>query len=201
MDQQTSENEEKVEVKKAESQEQDESGQKTAEVESIVSENKNSEVSENETEVSELDKVQAELDEQKKKYVYLAAEFENTKRRLQKEKESLAKFGNESLLNDLVKVVDNLDRTMKALEGKEDPATKNIVIGIEMVHKQFLETLQAHGLKKLESLGKEFDPNFHEAMAEEEVEGSEPNKIVNVFEEAYELNGRLLRAAKVIVSK
>lgn len=152
-------------------------------------------------EISKEEQLLAQLDEEKKKYVYLAAEFENTKRRLQKEKENLAKFGTESLLSDLVRVADNLDRTLNALQGKEDPATKNIMVGINMVHKQFIETLSSHGLKKLESDGKEFDPNFHEAMGEEESEDVESNHVVSVFEEAYELNGRLLRAAKVIVAK
>lgn len=152
-------------------------------------------------EVNEVEKLQNELAEEKKKLMYLAADFENTKRRLQKEKENMAKFGSESILSDLIKVVDNLDRTMMALDGKDDPATKNIVVGIQMVHKQFIDTLGNHGLTKIESIGKEFDPNFHEAMGEEEKEGVEAGTIINVFEEAYSLNGRLLRAAKVIVSK
>ena len=137
----------------------------------------------------------------KTKYFYLAAELENQRKRFQRERENLFKFGNEKILGDLIEVIDNLERTIAAIDHSEDKKIKNIVQGVDIVKKQFLDTLGRHGLTPLESLGEEFDPNLHEAMAQEEAEGQEPNKIIRVFEQGYKLNGRLLRAAKVIVAK
>ena len=136
----------------------------------------------------------------KAKYLYLAAELENQRKRFDKERENIFKFSNEKILSDLIEVVDNLERTIAAIEKSEDDKVKNIVKGVNMVKKQFLDTLGHHGLCPLESLGQEFDPSIHEAMAQEESD-QESNKIINVFEQGYKLNGRLLRAAKVIVAK
>jgi molecular chaperone GrpE len=87
------------------------------------------------------------------------------------------------------------------LVSDEDEKIKNIVKGIEMVRTQFLETLENNGLKRIEALGEQFDPNFHEAISQQEVEGEEEDKIVQEFQKGYMLNGRLLRASKVVISK
>ena len=141
-----------------------------------------------------------EAEDFKGKYLYLAAELENQRKRFQRERENLLKFGGEKILHDLVEVVDNLERTVAAIESSEDEKIKNIVSGIDMVKKQFLHTLACHGLTSMDSLGEDFDPSFHEAMAQEESDHP-PNRIIRVFERGYKLNGRLLRAAKVIVAK
>ncbi|MCY4643410.1 MAG: nucleotide exchange factor GrpE [Bacteriovoracales bacterium] len=141
-----------------------------------------------------------EKEDFKSKYLYLAAELENQKKRFQKEREQLTKFGGEKILGDFLEVADNLGRTVTAIEKDEDEKVKNIVKGINMVKKQFLDKLRRHGLTPVESLGKDFDPAVHEAMAQEESD-QEANKVISVFEEGYKLNGRLLRAAKVVVSK
>lgn len=137
----------------------------------------------------------------KSKFMYVAAEMENMRRRYEREKESLIKFGNEKVLSNLLDVVDNLDRTLEAISSDEDDKVKNIVTGIEMVRNQFLDVLKNNGLKEVEALGKEFDPNFHEALAQQPAEGKEDQEILSVFQKGYILNGRLLRAAKVIVVK
>jgi molecular chaperone GrpE len=77
---------------------------------------------------------------------------------------------------------------------------KNVVTGLNMVSKQFMETLSKHGLSQIESVGKDFDPNFHEALAQEYVEGKRPNEVVKEFQKGYSLNGRVVRAAKVVVA-
>lgn len=156
------------------------------------------EASETETESEEKDSEAVEENFQEKFY-YVAAELENLKRRHEKERTDLIKFGNEKVLSSLIEVVDNLDRTLNAIAMDEDPKVKNILVGIEMVQKQFLEKLKECGLERLESLGQEFDPNLHEAMGSEKAEGKKEQEIIKVFEEGYKLNGRLLRAAKVIV--
>jgi len=149
----------------------------------------------------ELEAKVKELEVFKEKYFYLAAEMENSRKRFEREKENLLKFGNEKVLSGLVEVIDNLDRTLDAIKSDEDEKVKNIFIGVDMVKKQMMDTLKSNGLEKVESIGKMFDPNFHEALAQQPAEGKEDQEIIQVFQDGYMLNGRLLRAAKVIVAK
>jgi molecular chaperone GrpE len=136
----------------------------------------------------------------KAKYYYLAAEMDNMKRRFDREKENLLKFGNEKLLTGLVGVVDNFDLTVSALKNDNDDKVQNIVKGIDMIRTQFLDILKQNGLTQVESLGKVFDPNFHEAVAQAPAPGKEDQEIVTEYQRGYMLNGRLLRASKVVVT-
>lgn len=136
----------------------------------------------------------------KSKYYYLAAELENTRKRAERDREQVLKYGGEKILGDMVDIVDNFERTVQMLRPDLDTKVKNIVVGLEMVSKMFLDGLGRHGLTQIESLGKDFDPNFHEAMGQEYVEGKRPNEIVKEYQKGYVLNGRLVRAAKVVVA-
>lgn len=157
---------------------------------------------EKETTSAEAQDAQPKKDEIdfKAKYYYIAAEMDNYRKRMEREKENLIKYGNERVLSDLIQVMDNFERIIDSLKPDQDPKIKNIVTGIDMVQKQFLETLSKHGLTPVESVGKEFDPNFHEAVAQEYAEGVKPNHVIKEFQKGYTLNGRLLRAAKVVVA-
>ncbi len=159
------------------------------------------EASETEQEDDNNSEVEPKVEEidYKAKFYYLAADMENLKRRFQKEKSDLLNFGSEKILTDLVDVVDNFDRTVDALSSDEDEKVKNIVIGIEMVRKQFVDVLEKSGLSLITSLGKEFDPNFHEAVGKEADETKEDMEIIKEYQKGYMLNGRLLRASKVVV--
>jgi molecular chaperone GrpE len=137
----------------------------------------------------------------KSKYFYLAAEIENMRRRNEREKENLLKFGNEKVMSSLVSVVDNFDLTVNALKNDNDDKVQNIVKGIDMIRTQFLEVLKQNGLTPVDSLGKIFDPNFHEAVAQAPADGKEDQEIVTEYQRGYMLNGRLLRASKVVVAK
>lgn len=136
----------------------------------------------------------------KAKYYYLAAEVENMRKRFEREKENILKFGSEKILSSLVSVVDNLDLSVNAMKNDNDEKVQNIVKGIEMVRTQFLDVLKQNGLTPVESLGKEFDPNFHEAVAQAPAEGKKDQEIITEYQKGYVLNGRLLRAAKVVVA-
>ncbi len=136
----------------------------------------------------------------KAKYYYLAAEVENMRKRFEREKENILKFGSEKILSSLVSVVDNFDLTVNALKNDNDEKVQNIVKGIEMVRGQFLDVLKQNGLTPVESLGKIFDPNFHEAVAQAPAEGKKDQEIITEYQKGYVLNGRLLRAAKVVVA-
>lgn len=136
----------------------------------------------------------------KAKYYYLAAEFDNTRKRFEREKENLLKFGNEKILTGLISVVDNFDLTVNALKNDNDDKVQNIVKGIEMIRTQFLDVLKHNGLTPVEALGKTFDPNFHEAVAQAPAEGKKDQEIITEYQKGYMLNGRLLRASKVVVA-
>ena len=155
---------------------------------------------ETEAVVLEANSAKTEGTDWKSKYYYLAADMENFRKRSERERENLLKYGSEKILNDLLDVVDNFERTVDMLKFDEDQKVKNIVVGLDMVKKIFLDSLGKHGLSQLESLGKDFDPNFHEAMAQEYQEGKRPNEVLKEFQKGYVLNGRLLRAAKVVVA-
>ncbi len=136
----------------------------------------------------------------KAKYFYIAAEMDNYRKRMEREKENLVKYGNERVLSDLLQVVDNFERTIDMLKPDQDPKMKNVVVGLDMVKKQFIDTLSKHGFTPVDSIGKDFDPNFHEAVAQEYAEGKKPNEVIKEFQKGYTLNGRLVRASKVVVA-
>jgi molecular chaperone GrpE len=153
-----------------------------------------------EEEVAQAEKKHEDV-EYKEKYYYLAAEMQNMQRRFDKEKESLLKYGSEKILRDLLDVVDNFERTLGFIRNDNDDKVKNIAIGIDMINKQFMETLQKHGLVQVDALGKMFDPNFHEALAQQPSEGKEDMEVIQVHQNGYKLNERLIRPAKVVVVK
>jgi len=133
------------------------------------------------------------------KYVRALAELDNYKKRSAKEKTDVVKFGNESLLRDILPMIDNLDRALKHAEVSNDfEAFKK---GLEMLRSQLYCALERHGLEAIDCANKLFDPNFHEAMLQVESEAHEKNQIVDEFEKGYLLHGRLLRPAKVSVCK
>ena len=136
----------------------------------------------------------------KAKYFYVAAELDNYRKRMDREKENLLKYGNERVLSDLLQVVDNFERTIDMLKPDQDPKMKNVVTGLDMVKKQFIDALSKHGLTPVDSIGKDFDPNFHEALGQEYAEGKKPNEIIKEFQKGYTLNGRLIRPSKVVVA-
>lgn len=140
-------------------------------------------------------------DEFKEKYYYIAAEMQNMQRRFDKEKENLLKFGSEKILRDMLDVVDNFERTLGFIQADEDEKVKNIAVGIDMIAKQFIEALGKHGLEKVEAIGQVFDPNFHEALAAQPSEEKEENEILQVHQNGYTLNERLIRPAKVVIVK
>ena len=140
-------------------------------------------------------------DDYKDKYYYLAAEMENMRKRFERERANFVKYGNEKILTGLIEVVDNLDRTLDSLSESKDEKVQNIVVGIEMVRKQFLGVLKQNGLETVETEGKTFDPNFHEAIGQQESKDKKEDEIINVYQKGYVLGGRLLRAAKVVIAK
>ncbi len=166
-------------------------------------ENQNEETLESATETQPTEAVVEPKKEEvdfKAKYFYIAAEMENYRKRMEREKENLVKYGNERVLSDLLQVVDNFERTIDMLKPDQDVKVTNIVTGLDMVRKQFIDALGKHGLTPVEAIGQDFNPNFHEALAQEYIEGKKPNEVVKEFQKGYTLNGRLIRPSKVVVA-
>lgn len=194
-------NEENLEAKQAkEDTEQVSSSEENSEENVTELKSEGAKADEGESEQEGAQDSKTEDVDYKQKYFYLAAEMDNMRKRFDREKQNLLKFGSEKILSDLVEVVDNLDRTLDAIKNDTDEKIKNIVVGVDMVHKQFIEALKDNGLERIEALGEKFDPNFHEAMAQQPSE-EEEDTVINEYQKGYVLNGRLLRPAKVIVAK
>jgi len=133
------------------------------------------------------------------KYIRLQAEFENFRQRLRREKEEWQEIANAKLLKEIVDIMDNFSL---ALETMKHARKKDAIIeGINMIYKQFENLLQNEGVIKIEVIGKPFDPSLHEAVGIEEVEDGEDNIIVKEISPGYLFKNKLLRPAKVIVSK
>ncbi len=129
------------------------------------------------------------------------ADSENVKKRLLRETEEMKKYAGESILGDLLPVLDNLDLALAYTEGLDD-ACKNFVIGVEMTRKLFLDAVKGHGLEAVQAEhGGEFDPEVHEAVGTVEDAELEDNHIAQITQRGYILKGRLIRPAKVMVSK
>jgi len=163
------------------------------------------EKAEEKKESTPLEKLQAQLEEKTResseyfdKWLRLRAEFENFKKRMQKEKADLLKFGNESLLRALLPVLDNLNRAIE--HGKNANENSPLLGGVEMVQKEFLTILERFGVKPFQAVGEVFDPEKHEAISQEESE-LESNLVISAAQGGYFYHDRLLRPARVIVSK
>ena len=132
------------------------------------------------------------------KYLRLAAEFENFKRLAQKQKQDYSQFANESLLKELLPIVDNLERALKCVQ--EGRTTDGLVQGVELTLKQFTETLARFGVKPIASLGVPFDPTCHQAVARQESKTAAENIVIEEYQKGYQLHDRILRAAMVVVA-
>lgn len=137
-----------------------------------------------------------QVKEKENKYLYLYAEFENFKRRSQKEAADLMKFGWEPVARDLLGVLDNLDR---AIQHADPSANSSLLEGLKMVQQQFQSVLEKRGVQVIRTVGTPFDPDLHEAIGQEPSDLA-PGNITQEHVRGYTLHGRLLRAAKVILS-
>lgn len=144
----------------------------------------------------QMEELQRQIDEKDDKYKRLQAEYSNYMRRTQQEKETIGLFANEKIINELIPVLDSMERAIDACTDKEDTMYK----GIELVHKQLIDCLQKFGVEEIASLNEEFDPNLHLAVMQESVEGVEPNKVVMVLQKGYKLKTKVIRPTMVKVS-
>jgi len=157
------------------------------------------ETADGDTLLAKYRQLEDELSETQERVLRTAADAENFKKRLQREKEEQTRYANESFMRELLPVIDNLER---ALEHSEPGADQGgLQEGLNMTLKGFLDTLTRFGCTPVEAAGKPFDPNFHEAVSQEESADHEPNTVLRELQKGYMLKERLLRPAMVLVSK
>ncbi len=129
---------------------------------------------------------------------YLQADFENFQKRVNREMLELAKYGNERLIVKALNVVDDLERAIKS--GKETDSKEALIDGIELILKELKEILRKEGLEEVNAIGKSFDPNLHEAVAQVQTEDHPDNTVIEEIRKGYLLKGRLIRPSSVKVA-
>ena len=132
------------------------------------------------------------------KYLRLAAEFENYKRLTQRDQREQIRFGNEQLLKELLPVVDNMERAIKA--ARTNGSDSALIQGVELTLKQLFGILAKFGVQAIETAGQDFDPSAHQAVSYGPSNDVPANKVLDEFQKGYRLHDRILRAAMVSVS-
>lgn len=148
----------------------------------------------------EIGELKKELEELRDKYVRLYADFDNAKKRMARQSNEVIATASKDVLKDLLPVLDDFDRAQKALEKSED--VNAVKEGLTLVHTKLKNTLNSKGLKPMESIGKEFNIDEHEAITE--IPAPTPDmagKVIDEVEKGYYLNDKLIRFAKVVVGK
>lgn len=147
----------------------------------------------------QLEAKELEAKESRDRLLRQAADLDNYKKRATREKADAIRYANESLVKDLLPVLDNLERALRYAQGGGNG--KPLLDGIEMVRKDFLEILGRHGVSQVSAVGERFDPSKHEAVAQVESKEQDPNTVVDEYRKGYYLLDRLLRPAQVTVAK
>lgn len=155
-----------------------------------------------ENELNELRKALKEEHDRAEDYLnklkYLQADFENYQKRMNKEMLDLVRYGNERLIVKLLNIVDDLERSIKF--SKESDNKESLIKGVEMVLKSLKEILKKEGLEEIEAVGKNFDPNLHEAVAHVRTNDYPVNTVIEEIRKGYLLNGKLIRPSMVKVA-
>lgn len=155
-------------------------------------------------ELVEISKTEYELllnakTEAEKKLLYVAADFDNCKKRIYKDFDERSKFANEKILLDLLPVIDNLILALEHSKNTEKTNMDKFYSGITMIIDQFNSVLSKHGVEKVTALGEKFDPNYHEALDQRESDHHKAGEVIEEYQRGYTLNGKLFRCSKVCV--
>ena len=143
-----------------------------------------------------LDELRRERDSLQDRLLRTAAEFDNYRKRMDRERRDLAEYTAGEVMSELLPIVDNLERALQAAD-EEDPLRK----GVELIHRQMLDVLRKRGVKPIEALGADFDPNFHQAVIHEESATHREGEVMEELQRGYLVGDRLLRPAMVKVAK
>jgi molecular chaperone GrpE len=141
-----------------------------------------------------------EAEENYDRLLRLSAEFENYKKRSSREIEEFRKFANQSLIKEMLSVVDNLELAMNSTNGHK-AIDKDLLQGLEMTHREILKVFEKFNVKPIDAKGQPFDPTFHEAVMQEETNDYAKNTVINEMQRGYMIHDRLLRPSMVVVAK
>lgn len=150
-------------------------------------------------EADETEAVKAELAALKETNLRIQAEFQNYKRRTEKEKSEIYKYANEKIVVELLLVMDNLDRALESISHNVEDH-QNVLNGVEMIKKSFEDLLEKEGVKVIEAVNQPFDPNLHHAVMTEEKDDCDADIVIEEFQKGYKLNDKVVRPAMVKVS-
>ena len=165
-----------------------------------TNEQKNSNEGNNPEENEDLKGIKEQLEAEKDKVLRMSAEFENFRKRKQREIDDFKKFANETVFRHLLSVVDNLERAIDAaIENPDD--SSSLLEGVKLTHKDILKLFESFSVKLVEAENQPFDPNFHQAVTHEENNDVPENTVTNVLQKGYLLHDRLIRPSMVVVSK
>lgn len=143
---------------------------------------------------------EAKIKEQQESVLRARADVENMRRRTEQEIDKARKYALNKFAEELLPVIDNLERAIQAADA-ENEVVKPLLEGVELTHKTFVGTVEKFGLKEINPEGETFNPELHQAMSIQESADHEPNTVMFVMQKGYELNGRVIRPAMVMVSK
>ncbi len=149
--------------------------------------------------IEKISEAQASADTNMDNYLRSQAEMENMKKRFQKDKQDLIKYGNETLTKQLLPVADNLEKALD--HSKDENPLEALRDGVDLTLKGLMNVLEKAGVEVVEAVGVPFDPNFHEAVSEQEDDRAGPGTVLKELQKGYLLNQRLIRPAMVIVNK
>ena len=139
-----------------------------------------------------------EVEEHRDRHLRAAAEFDNARKRAARERDEYSRYANESLLRELLPVLDNFERALQAVRG--EPAAAAVTAGVELIQRELLRVLEKFGVTSFTSVGQPFDPERHEAIARVPAQGRPEGTVADETARGYLLNGRVLRPAMVTVA-
>jgi molecular chaperone GrpE len=147
---------------------------------------------------AEVEELRRQLAEKQDRLLRAVAEADNVKRRTQREREEYVRYANERLVRDLLPILDNFDRALEAARATQEAA--KVVDGVALIQRELLKVLERVGVTRYSALGERFDPNRHEATGQVVSASHPPDTVVAEMAPGYTLNGRVLRAAQVVVA-
>jgi molecular chaperone GrpE len=170
--------------------------EKDAEPVAETGENADKDAASREKDIASLE---AALEAEKDRFMRLSAEFDNYRKRKQREIDEFRKFANETVFKQFLSVVDNLERAMASAETNKD--LDSLLEGVKLTHKEILKVFQNFNVKPVNAENRSFDPNFHQAVTQKETNEVPENTVTDVLQTGYLLHDRLIRPAMVVVSK
>ena len=160
---------------------------------------KESEARQQDEAVPDVEALQRQVAEANDQYLRAVAEFENTRKRLQREKDEFLKYAAEGLIRELLPVLDSLSQALVAVDKQSDPEA--VVKGVHLIYRQLLGLLEKEGIKRIPTIGERFDPHLHEAVGHvPATDGQQEGTIVEEVQVGYTMNGKVIRPAMVKIA-